>query len=204
MANIDRRIDAYIANAQPFARPILEHLRSLVHHACPGVEETMKWSFPHFDYCGEMMCSMAAFKHHCAFGFWKAPLLKERSLLRNAAAETAMGHLGKITSLKDLPSGPKLISLIKKAAALNEQGVKIRKSPAKKHPPLRVPAYFLNAIRTNAKAFAVFTAFTPSKKKEYVEWVTEAKTDKTRERRIATAVQWIAEGKVRNWKYIKK
>ncbi|MBS3944411.1 MAG: DUF1801 domain-containing protein [Melioribacter sp.] len=108
MGSKDLRIDLYIAKSQEFAKPILEHLRGLVHKACPEVEETMKWSFPHFDYKG-MMCSMAAFKQHCAFGFWKASLMREKKLMVNAKAETAMGHLGKITCLKDLSADKVLL-----------------------------------------------------------------------------------------------
>lgn len=205
MPSLDRRIDLYIDRAQPFARPILDHLRRLVHTACPDVEETIKWGFPHFDYKGEMMCSMAAFKRHCAFGFWKASLMKDKKLTANAESESAMGHLGRITSLDALPSDKKMNAYIKEAAALNAQGIKIKKSPAaKQQQPLMVPSYFSNAIKKNAKASEVFAAFSVSQKREYVEWIVEAKTEETRSKRLATAVEWISEGKIRNWKYVKK
>jgi uncharacterized protein YdeI (YjbR/CyaY-like superfamily) len=203
MASSDKRIDAYIAAAQPFAQPILRHLRRLIHTACPGAEETMKWSFPHFDYKGEMMCSMAAFKQHCAFNFWKASLMKDKGLAANATSETSMGHLGRITSLKDLPSDRKMIAYIKEAAALNDRGIKVKKiRPAEKQ-GLTVPPYFTAAVQRNKKAAAVFAAFSYSQKKEYVQWVTEAKTEETRDRRLNTSVEWMSEGKVRNWKYVK-
>jgi hypothetical protein len=162
----DHRIDAYIAKAQPFARPILKHIRSLVHNACPDVEETMKWSFPHFDYQGEMMCSMASFKEHCAFGFWKASLMKDKSLTANARSETSMGHLGRIMSLRDLPSDKKMTAYIKEAAKLNEAGVKVKRSPvptAKKE--LIVPKGLMSALKRNAKAMTTFSLFSYSNKK---------------------------------------
>ncbi len=205
MALKDKRIDEYIAKSQPFAKPILNHLRSLVHQACPNVEETIKWSFPHFDYRGEMMCSMAAFKQHCAFNFWKASLMSDKSLIANAKSETSMGHLGRITSLSDLPSDKKMIAFIKEAARLNDEGKKIKKAPVSKETKeLIVPEYFLAALRKNKKAFAVFNQFSYSNKKEYVQWIVEAKTEETRSNRVATAVEWINEGKIRNWKYLKK
>lgn len=150
MAKKDPRIDAYIKKAAPFAQPILNHYRSLVHTACPEVEETMKWSFPHFDYKGEMMCSMAAFKQHCAFGFWKASLFKDSSLLEQAKGETAMGHLGRIESIDQLPSDKKILGWIKEAMKLNAAGVKVEKvkKPVKE---LIVPPYFSAALKKNKK-----------------------------------------------------
>lgn len=205
MGKNDKRIDGYIANSQQFAQPILRHIRKLVHTSCPDVEETIKWGFPHFDYRGEMMCSMAAFKQHCAFGFWKASLMKDKNLILNARAETAMGHVGKIMSMGDLPSDKTMITYIKEAAKLNADGIKIKKTPvSKSKKELIIPAYFLSILKKNKKAFAVFNAFSYSNKKEYVEWITEAKTEETRFSRIETAIEWISENKVRNWKYLKK
>ena len=196
----DARIDAYIDNAADFARPILEHLRGVVHAACPDCEETMKWSFPHFMYEG-MLCSMAAFKAHCAFGFWKGALV-----LGEASRDTeAMGNLGRITSVKDLPPKKVLTGWIKAAMALNEQGVKapMKRKPALKKPALRMPKELTAALDRNPKARETFDAFPPSQRREYVEWVAEAKTDATREKRLATAIEWLSEGKTRNWKYQK-
>ena len=205
MTQNDKRIDNYIARSQPFARPILNHLRSLVHKACPSVEETMKWSFPHFDYAGEMMCSMASFKQHCAFGFWKASLLKNKTFMANARAEKAMGHLGRITSLDDLPPDRVLIASIKEAMRLNDAGIKVKKSPAvKSDKKLIVPMQLRAALKKNAAAKMIFEAFSYSNKKEYVEWITDAKTDETRMRRIETTIEWLSEGKPRNWKYLRK
>lgn len=200
----DPRIDSYIAKSQPFAKPILEHLRELVHKACPEVEETIKWSFPHFDYKG-MMCSMAAFKKHCAFGFWKASLMKDKKLMGNAKSETAMGHLGRITSLKDLPADKVLISYIKEAKKLNDDNVKLPvKKTSKAKAEIVVPEYFLKTLKKNKKALITFEKFSPSHKRDYIEWITEARTEEMRNKRITTALEWLTEGKPRNWKYMKK
>ncbi|MGZ3882804.1 MAG: YdeI/OmpD-associated family protein [Bacteroidia bacterium] len=205
MASKDKRIDAYIAKSADFAKPILTHFRALVHKACPDVEETMKWSFPHFDYKGAMLCSTAAFKQHMAINFWKASLMSDaKKLMDTAKSEVAMGHLGRITSMKDLPKDAVLIKYIKEGMKLNDAGIKTpRKKPAAKQ-ELEIPAYFMTAVKKNKKALATFEAFSNSNKKEYVTWITEAKTEETRQSRLATAVEWMSEGKIRNWKYLKK
>ena len=200
----DPRIDLYISKSAEFAKPILMHLRELIHVACPDVEETIKWSFASFDYKGPM-CSMAAFKQHCAFGFWKASLMKDKTLTKNAESESAMGHYGKITSLKDLPSDKKIIAHIKEAMVLNEKGIKLPpKKVTKEKKEIVIPEYFLKELKKNKKAFTTFEAFSPSHKREYIEWITEAKTDETKNRRMKTAIEWMSEGKSRNWKYMKK
>lgn len=204
MAKKDTRIDAYISKSQEFAKPILEHFRDLVHKACPEVEETIKWGFPHFDYKG-MMCSMASFKQHCAFGFWKASLMKDKKLLQNAKSESAMGHLGRITSPKDLPPSRTLVSYIKEAKKLNDDGVSLpTKTLTKEKKEIVIPEYFIKELKKNKAALKTFENFSPSNKKEYVLWVIEAKTDETRKKRITTSIEWLAEGKPRNWKYMKK
>jgi len=204
MAKKDERVDAYIQNAQPFARPILAHLREVVHKACPEVAETMKWSFPHFDYKG-MMCSMASFKQHCAFGFWKAVLMKDHSLVETAKSEVAMGHLGKITTLKDLPIDKKLRANIKEAMQLNDDDVKLPARPkTTDKSPVTTPSEFIAAFKRNKAAKTHFEAFSASHRREYIQWVTEAKTEATREKRLAQAMEMLAEGKSRNWKYQKK
>lgn len=204
MAKKEARIDLYISKSAEFAKPILIHLRELIHTACPDVQETIKWSFASFDYKGPM-CSMASFKQHCAFGFWKASLMTDKSLVKNAESESAMGHYGKISSLKDLPSDKKIIAHIKEAMMLNEKGIKL---PPRKvttaNKEIVVPDYFLKQLKKNKKAFTTFESFSPSHKREYVEWITEAKTDETKNRRMETAIEWISVGKSRNWKYVKK
>lgn len=199
MGKKDPRVDAYIARSADFAKPILSHIRKLVHTGCPEVEETMKWSFPHFMHKG-MLCSMASFKQHCAFGFWKEKLV----LGKTQSEKEAMGTFGRITSLSDLPNDKTLIGYIKKAAELNESGVKVARPKPGEKKPLKIPAYFMDAVKKNKKALATFENFNYSNKKEYVEWVTEAKSEETRNKRLATAIEWMAEGKVRNWKYIRK
>lgn len=199
MGTHDPRIDAYIEKSADFARPILAYLRAVVHEACPDVEETLKWSAPHFDYRG-IMCSMAAFKEHCAFGFWKASLVLGD---QNPKAQEAAGHFGRLRSVSDLPPKKTLVGYIKKAMALNEQEVQAPRPL--KHPkkPLTAPSDFMTALRKNKKALATYESFPPSQKRDYVQWITEAKGEDTRERRLATAVEWMAEGKPRNWKYMK-
>ena len=198
MGTKDERVDQYIDKSKDFARPILEHLRALVHANCPDVEETLKWSFPHFQYKG-MLCHMAAFKEHCAFGFWKGSLV----VGDDSTSEKAMGQFGRITKLSDLPSKKVIAGLIKKAMKLNEDGVKAPTRSKPKEPrALDVPAELTRALERNEAARKTFESFTPGRKREYVEWITEAKTAATRERRIETAIEWIAEGKPRNWKYM--
>jgi len=201
MASKDPRIDAYIARAASFAQPILRHVRKLVHQGCPQVQETIKWSMPHFDYYG-IMLGMAAFKEHCSIGFWKGELI----LGKHAGSDGGMGHLGKLTRLKDLPSDKRFTEYVRKAAELNKQGIK---KPADLKPraartKLTIPEYLRAALRKNKKAAAAFEGFSYTNKKEYVDWLTEAKREETRSQRLRTTILWLAEGKVRNWKYLNR
>ena len=203
MPTTDPRIDAYIKKAAPFAQPILKHFRKLVHATCPDVQETIKWGFAFFDYKGPF-CSMASFKEHCAIGFWKAEHMKEAKKME-ANQGSSMGHLGRITSLRDLPEDRVIIDYLREAMLLNEQGVK--RAPRKKiadPKSVKIPDYFLKALKLNETATAHFEAFSPGQKREYILWITEAKTEETRNKRMETAVEWISEGKIRNWKYLKK
>lgn len=198
MGKMDPRVDAYIRGSAGFAIPILEHLRKVIHQGCPGVEETIKWSFPNFDFKGPM-CSMAAFKAHCSFGFWKSELVLPKGVGDPGAG---MGQLGRITSIKDLPPKKDLIAYVKKASELNSLGIKKpTASRPKVRAPLEVPDCITQALKKNAKARATFEGFSYSHKKEYVEWITEAKREETRTKRLATMIEWLAEGKSRNWKY---
>ena len=199
MVTKDPRIDAYIANAAPFAQPILKHLRKIVHKACPEAQETLKWSMPHFDYKG-MMCGMAGFKAHCTFGFWKASLIFEGDSL---AERAAMGHFGRITRRADLPPDDVLLGYVRKAAALNEAGIKAphRSQPKKQPAPLEMPSFFAAALGRNKKAAETFATLSYSCRQEYIDWLSEAKRDATRTQRLATALGWLSEGKTRNWKY---
>lgn len=197
MPSRDPRVDAYIEKSAPFARPILRHLRATVHTACPDVEETIKWGMPNFMYQG-MLCSAAAFKEHATFGFWKGKLVIPPGASKSA---DAMGQFGKITSVADLPPKSVIVRYVKAAMKLNEAGVTVKRAPAKKKPPLVMPADLKAALAKNAKARKTYEALAPSKQREYVEWLTEAKTEPTRLKRLKTAVEWMAEGKSRYWKY---
>jgi uncharacterized protein YdeI (YjbR/CyaY-like superfamily) len=199
MGKRDKRIDAYISQSREFAKPILVHLRELMHETCPDVEETMKWSRPHFMYAGGMLAGMSEFKEHCSFGFWKSALI-----LDGKHADDAAGNFGRLTTVKDLPSKKELTGYIRKAMKLNEEGIVVSKpKPAKKAAPLKTPDVLAAALAKNKKAKATFDDFSPSHRKEYIQWITEAKGEDTRERRVKQAVEWMAEGKARNWKYEK-
>lgn len=201
MGTRDRRVDAYIAKSAPFAQPILTRIRDIVHGACPDVEETIKWGFPTFTYHG-MLCGMAAFKAHAALGFWKSKLILDR---KGRPADESMGQFGRMTKVGDLPPRATLAGYVRTAMTLNEQGVTVpRKRPAAPRPAPRVPRDLALALAKNAKARAAFSAFPPSHKREYVEWLNEARREETRRARLATAVAWIAQGKPRNWKYAKR
>ena len=202
MGQTDKRIDAYIEKSADFAKPVLTHLRALVHRACPEVVETVKWSFPHFEYKG-ILCSMAAFKQHCSFGFWKAAVMDDPKDILESVGKTGMGHLGNIKSVKDLPSDKILTTYVKAAMKLNDDNITVPKPKAAEKKELEVPDYFTKALNKNKQALKTFKAFSYSNQKEYVDWVTEAKTEETRNKRIATALEWLAEGKIKNWKYVK-
>lgn len=187
----DKRIDDYIEKSSDFAKPILNHLRELVHKACPEVKETMKWSFPNFDYKGAF-CHMAAFKEHCSFTFLKASLMKNADTFK-AKQNESMGHLGKIKYLSDLPSDKILFSYLKEAIKLNDEGIKLPPKKKNSEPgELIIPQYLSNALSENHDANKIFEAFSPSHKKQYVQWLTEAKTEATRNKRIAKAIEQIA------------
>lgn len=205
MATKDKRIDTYIAKSPLFAQPILTHMRILIHKACPEVIETIKWGMPFFDYKGPMF-NFAAFKAHCVGGFWKAKLLQDENNYlgerKNNGGE-AMGHLGRMTSLKDLPPDKVLIDFIKQHMKLNEAGVKIEKKPPTPK-KLVMPQVLSDALNKSKKALAEFQKFSASQQREYADWIADVKTDTTKQKRLATAIEWISEGKIRNWKYLKK
>jgi uncharacterized protein YdeI (YjbR/CyaY-like superfamily) len=199
MGKRDPHIDAYIAKAAEFARPILRHLRELVHQGCPSVQETFKWSMPAFEYRG-LLCQMAAFKHHATFGFWKHELV-----VGKREEQAAMGQFGRLTSLRDLPADESMLGYMRKAAELNAAGIK---APSKLRPKpgrtrdLALPGYFVAALKKNERARKNFDSFSYSHRKEYVEWLTEAKREETRQRRLEKALAMLAQNKPRNWKYL--
>lgn len=197
MPTTDPRVDAYIEKSADFAKPILVHMRQLVHETCPEINETIKWGLPTFEYKG-IVAGMAAFKAHATFGFWKHGLLG----LGSRKDLGAMGSFGKMTSMKDLPSDATIKRLLREAVRLNEQGIKVEKpKPSRKKKELVLPEILLEALANNEKAAATFNKFSYSKRKDYVEWINEAKTDGTRDKRLATTVEWLSEGKSRMWKY---
>ena len=204
--NYDPRIDVYINKAKPFAQPILHHLRELVHKACPGVVETIKWSRPFFEYKGAILANISAFNEHCSFGFWGEEIgavLREANIIQDGG----MGSLGRITKVSDLPPNKQMLALLKQATTFIDNGTytspiaarhKVVKAPK---PAPEVSAEFISALKANKAASKVFAAFSPSCKREYTEWIAEAKREETKQKRIQQAIEWISEGKQRNWKY---
>ena len=200
-AKTDARIDTYIAQAGEFARPILQHLRALVHQGCPAAEETMKWSMPCFQHASKILCIFGAFKEHCTVSFWHQDMAAVIAH-DGGKSEAAMGQFGRITSLSDLPADRTLLSYIAQAAKLNESGkpARARPAPRTKTEP-GVPDDLAALLRKNQKAAKTFAGFSPSHRREYLEWITEAKREETRQKRLATTLEWLAEGKKRNWRY---
>jgi uncharacterized protein YdeI (YjbR/CyaY-like superfamily) len=198
----DKRVDAYIAQAPPFAQPILRHLRELVHRGCPGANETVKWRIPFFEYKGQIICNMAAFKQRCMFGFW-APEM--RAVLGKDAVRPARGNgwLRRITRPEDLPGDRAMLDYIKKAAEIASSGRQTSPMAARRKSRPELPPHpeFAAALKKNKKAAATLEGFPPGRRREYLEWINGAKQDQTRTTRIATAVTWLAQGKSRNWKY---
>ena len=204
MENLDPKIDVYIEKAPAYAQPIIRHLRQLIHRAAPQVTEVMKWGHPHFDYKGPFM-GIGAFKEHMGLNFWKSTLMDDPAGLFATAEKGSAGSIGKIRSLADLPADDVLLSYIHNAVELNEKGIKL--APPKKKPiekaELEVPADLIEAFKTNTNAMQQFEKFSPSAKKEYLQWLAEAKSADTRAKRLETMIEWVSEGKTRNWKYKK-
>jgi uncharacterized protein YdeI (YjbR/CyaY-like superfamily) len=199
MPNKSKGVDAYITRAPEYSRPILTKIRELFHKACPDIEEELKWNVPSFEYKG-IVGGMAAFKKYVGFGFWKQSLMKDPQKI--FTKETGLGS-GRITALADLPPDKVLIAYIKEAVALNENDVKIARPKPRAATKLPVPSDLAKALKHNAEAGATFSGFSPSQQNEYVEWITQAKQDATRTKRLETAMEWLAQGKVRNWKYVR-
>jgi len=203
MSDTDPRVDAYLEKVALFAKPVLIKLRKLIFQACPEARETIKWGFPNYEAYGSMLCNMAAFKEHCAFGFWKASLLKDPNGILQVKDRNAMGHLDRITSVKDLPPDKVLISYIREAAMLNKNNIKVARPKSSPKKELPVPKVLAAALKKNKTAASVFEGFSPSNRREYIEWLTEAKSEETLNKRLATTMEWLEEGKSRNWKYKK-
>lgn len=202
MRSSDPGIDDYIAKSAPFAKPILKRIRELVHEGCPGVTETLKWGAPAFEHHG-LLCGMASFKAHCRFGFWKQDLVAEHAPALKPTAAEIIRSCGHLATVKDLPSRTVMLKLIRVAARLNEDGTPVPRPRVETPKAVRAPSDLLAALRNNPDARAGYDALSPSHKREYIEWITEAKRNETRKRRVEDAIEWMAEGKIRNWKYVR-
>lgn len=203
MKNFDLKVDEYIAKAADFAKPVLEHWRQLIHDNCPDAVEAIKWGFPHFDYKGDFMCVIASYKNHCSLTFLKAELMNDARLKESKTLKPIQRFLGKVTKLSDLPPDEEFIGMLKEAMVLNEKGIKVIAPKSDKPKVLETPDYFLEKLAGNAKAKAVFESKSDSFRKDYIIWISDAKTDATRQKRMEEAIEWIAEGKGRFWKYEK-
>lgn len=205
MAHTEPQIDEYILKSADFAKPVFNHLRSIIHSACPEVKETIKWSFPNFEYARSILCSMASFKQHCAFTFWLGAQMSDPyKILAGVGEKTSMGQLGQIKTIADLPSDEIMTQYIKEATTLINKGIKkpVKEKVSLKEP--EIPGYLLSALQQNEIALKNFEKLSSSNKKEYLEWITEAKTEATRNKRITATIEWMQEGKSRNWKYMKQ
>ncbi len=201
MSGKSAHIDAYIERSSPPFRSLCLKLRDLIHEACPDIKETIKWGFPHFEYEG-IVCSFATFKEHMSFGFWKGDILDDPQGLLAGVGKTQMGAM-RIETPDDLPPDDVLVTLIKQAVRLNVEGIKVPQPRSSPPGDLQIPAYLLEALAAHPAAKATFEGFSYSNKKEYVEWIASAKREQTRRQRLETALEWMAEGKPRNWKYMK-
>lgn len=197
------KVDEYIEKSPDFAKPILDYLREIIHEACPDAEEAIKWKFPTFMYKGKILCSITAFKQYCSLGFWLHQEMKTLQEIETNTEKSSMFSLGKITRLEDLPSQPQLKRAIKEAMELTDMGVMMKKAPPSRI-EMEIPDYFQSALNAQPKAKEIFEKASPSFRKEYIAWLTEAKTEATRNKRLEQSLEWIAEGKGRNWKYQKK
>ena len=198
------KVDAYAEKVEDFAKPILTHLRTLIHVTCPEVVEEVKWGIPHFDYKGDMMCIFAAYKQHCSFTFYKDALMGDARLRANDEVSAAKRFMGKLTSVADLPPDRELKSWIKEAMVLNEQGLKLPARESKTPKDVSMPAAFAEKLQSSPTVKEIFESKSASFQKEYKLWIGEAKTEATRDKRIEEAMAWIAEGRGRFWKYAKQ
>jgi uncharacterized protein YdeI (YjbR/CyaY-like superfamily) len=200
MANLSNEVTEYITKSEDFAKPILEHWRNLIHKQCPNVIEAIKWGIPHFDYKGDFMCVMASYKNHCSFTFIKAEIMKDPRLKESKGLKPIQRFMGKITNLSDLPTDKAFLSYLKEAMVLNEKGIKVVAEKSDKPKVLETPNYFAKRLEINPSAKVIFESKSNSFRKEYIVWISDAKTDETREKRMKEAIEWILEGKSRFWK----
>ncbi|SHG35102.1 YdeI/OmpD-associated family protein [Chryseobacterium sp. OV279] len=202
MEKYNIQVDEYIEKSPDFAQPILSYLRETIHECCPEAEEAIKWKFPTFMYKGKILCSVTSFKQYCSLGFWLHGEMKTLKEMETTAEKSSMFSLGKLTKMEDLPSKVQLKKMMKEAMELTDMGVTMKKAAPSKV-ETEVPDYFQAALNDHKKASEVFEKGSPSFRKEYINWITEAKTETTRNKRMEQALEWLAEGKARNWKYQK-
>jgi len=203
MSKFNPQFDEYIEKSADFAKPIMEYLRQIIHETCPEVEEIIKWGNPHFDYKDDMMCILAGYKNHCSFSLYKAELMSDTKIIESVKAGQKMGYMDKIKSLSDLPAREILVAYIEEAMVLNENGVKKAKPVSEKPKVIEVPDYFSEKLATNPLAKEIFESKSSSFRKDYLVWITDAKTETTRQKRMEQSLEWIAEGKGRFWQYEK-
>lgn len=203
MAQYNNEVEKYISKSADFAKPILEYLRKIILETCPDAEEDIKWGTPHYAYKGDHLCMMAGFKNHCSFSLYKAEFMKDKQIAESVKAGKKFGYMDKLKSVSDLPAKKILQSLIKEAMSINEQDIKKAKPKTDKPKVLEVPGYFEKALKTNPKAKEIFYSKSDAFRKEYIVWITDAKTDETRQKRIDESLDWIAQGKGRFWEYQK-
>lgn len=196
--------DQYIDLQADFARPILQHLRTLIRSACPDGIEEFKWNFPHFTYKGVILCHLGAFKSHLSVGFWLSAIMDDPDGILQTSERESMGNLGRIKRMEDLPAPEVLVRYVHHAMDLIDQG---RKLPSVKEKPkdrtLSIPKILETMLDANPKAKGTFESFSYSAKKDYTLWIDEAKTEATKIKRATQAVEWLEEGKKRHWKYEK-
>jgi uncharacterized protein YdeI (YjbR/CyaY-like superfamily) len=200
MAQLNKKVTEYISNSGDFAQEIMEHLRQIIHESCPDAEEDIKWGTPHYSYKGDHLCMMAGFKNHCSFSLYKAEFMKDNEIILSVKAGKKFGYMDKLKSISDLPSKKILISLIKEAMTINEKGIKKEKPVSDKPKVIETPDYLTQKLSTDPKAKEIFENKSNSFRKEYIVWISDAKTDETRQKRLDEAMEWIAEGKSRFWK----
>lgn len=204
MAQLNSKVDEYIAKSEDFAKPILEYLRQIIHETCQDATEDIKWGTPHYSYKGDHLCMIAGFKNHCSFSIYKAEFLQDKEIAESVKAGKKFGYMDKLKSVSELPSKEVLVSLLKEAMTINEQGIKKEKAVSDKPKVIETPEYLTEALDANTKAKEVWESKSASYRKDYLVWITDAKTDATRQKRIEQSLEWIAEGKGRFWQYEKK